>query len=311
MLTQAIPSLVKALQKTMDPSTLKAFTQALGNCAQPLTHRGPVNSAPVSIDSRSFEYPQVDYGDTWNVTNYIGGDNFFGDTYNNYDGDYSYIDLGDINNIFNDRRQYHNLLTEINEGDTFVDIAGDTVNNINNNINNSSFSFPTNNFFATNIDNRVTNVNNQNSYTNNQYTNNSVTNNSVVNNITINNVNGKPVRGPAGPPGAPGPAGRDGAPGAPGAVIPAPFPIPDFNPPQAPPPPFGTVPIRYLTGANPSVKVNIPEYDIDTSGSSFDPSTCKLTLSVKLVENGTKPVTGEIVGIVPQVIRVLVPAGGQ
>lgn len=312
MLTQTMPAVVRALQKSMDPQTLKAFTQALGNCNQPLTHRGSVNTAPAYVDSRSYEYPSTSYGGTWNTTNYIGGDNFFGDTYNNYEGDTNFVDLGDINNIFNDRRSYHNIFNESIAGDTFIDVAGDTINNVNNNINNSNFSFPTNNFFNQNIDNRVTNVNNQTTYNNNNITNRSVTNNHIVNNISVKNINGKPVAGPAGPPGTPGRDGRDGAPGAPGAVVPVPIQIPDFGPPQAPPaPPFGVLPITFLSGANPQVKVDIPKYKIDASKSSFDPATCTLDLQIELLEDGSTTVPGKIEGLVSQTRRVLFPVPGQ
>lgn len=46
MLTQSTPSIIAALQKVMPPAALKQLTQALGNCGQPLTHRGPVNLQP-------------------------------------------------------------------------------------------------------------------------------------------------------------------------------------------------------------------------------------------------------------------------
>lgn len=46
MLTQATPAIVKALQGVLPPTALKQLTQALGNCNQPLTHRGDVNFQP-------------------------------------------------------------------------------------------------------------------------------------------------------------------------------------------------------------------------------------------------------------------------
>lgn len=46
MLTQATPAIVRALQGVLPPNALKQLTQALGNCNQPLTHRGDVNFQP-------------------------------------------------------------------------------------------------------------------------------------------------------------------------------------------------------------------------------------------------------------------------
>lgn len=46
MLTQATPAIVKALQGVLPPNALKQLTQALGNCNQPLTHRGDINFQP-------------------------------------------------------------------------------------------------------------------------------------------------------------------------------------------------------------------------------------------------------------------------
>ena len=46
MLTQATPAIITALQKVLPPAALKQLTQALGNCGQPLSHRGPVNLQP-------------------------------------------------------------------------------------------------------------------------------------------------------------------------------------------------------------------------------------------------------------------------
>lgn len=46
MLTQATPAIVTALQKVLPPAALKQLTQALGNCGQPLSHRGQISIQP-------------------------------------------------------------------------------------------------------------------------------------------------------------------------------------------------------------------------------------------------------------------------
>jgi hypothetical protein len=46
MLTQAMPALSQALQGALPPHTIRRMMQALGNCNQPLEHRGPVAISP-------------------------------------------------------------------------------------------------------------------------------------------------------------------------------------------------------------------------------------------------------------------------
>lgn len=53
MLTQAMPALVKALSGVLPPAALKQLTQALGNCNQPLTHRGDVQITPPQLTTRN------------------------------------------------------------------------------------------------------------------------------------------------------------------------------------------------------------------------------------------------------------------
>lgn len=53
MLTQAMPALVKALTGVLPPAAVKQLTQALGNCNQPLTHRGDVQIAPPQLTTRN------------------------------------------------------------------------------------------------------------------------------------------------------------------------------------------------------------------------------------------------------------------
>lgn len=66
MYTQSMPALVKALTGVLPPAALKQLTQALGNCNQPLTHRGPVN---VQAEQYSYDRGLAPQG-TWNPGEY-------------------------------------------------------------------------------------------------------------------------------------------------------------------------------------------------------------------------------------------------
>jgi hypothetical protein len=46
MLTQSMPAVIDALRSVLSPGELQNLTQALGNCQQPLSHRGSTNFAP-------------------------------------------------------------------------------------------------------------------------------------------------------------------------------------------------------------------------------------------------------------------------
>jgi hypothetical protein len=72
MLTQATPAIVKALQGVLPPNALKQLTQALGNCNQPLTHRGDVNFQPnYSVGNERGVYGG-DGSAPWNPEDYRG-----------------------------------------------------------------------------------------------------------------------------------------------------------------------------------------------------------------------------------------------
>lgn len=106
MLTQATPAIVAALQKALPPAALKQLTQALGNCGQPVTHRGPLSLQPglpqeaggagVFGGNGADGYP----AQTWNAQEYadllpyregafydIPGIGLGGTTFNHYYGD--------------------------------------------------------------------------------------------------------------------------------------------------------------------------------------------------------------------------------
>ena len=56
MLTQSMPAVIDALRSVLSPGELQNLTQALGNCQQPLSHRGSVNFAPGSPQQKGGVY---------------------------------------------------------------------------------------------------------------------------------------------------------------------------------------------------------------------------------------------------------------
>lgn len=278
MLTSTMPAVVKALQQVLDPTTLKAFTQALGNCNQPVTQRGPVDVQQNNFFLRGGEYPGQ--GDSFGYSTY---------DYSQYNPFFQNIyapNFGDFNPIFPAPNPPISILPpDLGPGDNRIDL-GDTINNnINNNLYNSQFFFnndqtfnsfggPTNNFFG------------GDTYIDRSYTNNSTTNVNNTTNLNVTNINGNPVQGPSGPPGRPGADGRDGrdgAPGAPGAIVPFPFPV--ITPIVVPPPAnIGLVPKDYevlVPGAEPFVEV--PKFKL-SGQPSFDPDTCTIGLGDLAIE---------------------------
>lgn len=334
MLTQTAPALRRSLQGALSPQVVAALTQSLGNCNQPLTHRGSVNITAPSYNSRAGEYP-VNFdlqgytgfssgrgvfspgagstggnvtNNSWNSQQYFDNSvtNNAGDQYDfSYTGDQNFIDFGDINNIFNRDNSTYNLFNTINQGDSYVDVGGPNIFETNNNLYNSQFYFPTNQFFNQNIDSRVSNVFHGNTYMDNSISQNLTTNNINVQNINVRNVNGDPVAGPAGPPGAPGQAGRDGLPGAPGAIIP--IALPPLQPPGQPPPKPNSMVISFLAGVSPQVRIKVPTYTVNSDGLTFDADTCKLSGEVKLEEGEGKDITAMVEGLVRLERRVVIP----
>lgn len=139
MFTQAVPSIIQAIGTTLPNQTVKSLTQALGNCVQPLTHRGSLNIQPNVLGNRRGVYtgqnwssskyadilpnagseafadiPGYKAGD-WNSVNYDGSqfyfptDNYFNSS-NFYGGDTTNIG-GDTNfqNINTQNMTVHNL----------------------------------------------------------------------------------------------------------------------------------------------------------------------------------------------------------
>jgi len=61
MFTQSIPAVVDALNNVLPPAAIKSLIQSLGNCNQPLTHRGQVNIQPNANGNNRGVYS----GNTW------------------------------------------------------------------------------------------------------------------------------------------------------------------------------------------------------------------------------------------------------
>lgn len=289
MLTNTMPAVIKALQQTLDPTTLKAFTQALGNCNQPVTQRGPVDVQPNNFYLRGGEYPGQ--GDSYGYSSY---------DYSQYNPFFQNVyapNFGDFNPIFPVPNPPISILPpDLGPGDNRIDL-GDTINNnINNNLYTSQFFFNTDQTFN-NIGGPTNNFFGGDTFINRSYTNNNTTNVTNTTNLNVTNINGNPVAGPSGPPGQPGADGRDGvdgrngAPGAPGVLVPVPFPV--ISPPGVPPVSPPTKTIDYIYG-NPKVElpdITIPSrtVQVQIKTYSFDPDTCDLT-------EGTETVTAVVPG---------------
>lgn len=181
MLTQSAPAIVKAMSGVLPPNAVAALTQALGNCNQPLAHRGAINFSPP-------EMPEV--GPGW----------FDGNQWNPFD--------------------YANLLPFADQANN-VDVPGwkPTGGWPSSNYYGDTFNFPMNQDFTINQFMGGPNVYNAGSqYVANMYSSSHVTNNLTTQNINVSTINGQPIVGPAGPPGRDGMNGAPGAPGAPGQV---------------------------------------------------------------------------------------------
>lgn len=180
MFTQAMPAYIDAIRQAVPASSVGPMAQALGNCAQPLTHRGGINfSAPRRANKNgTFD------GGAWNPADYQsllpGGNNY-----------QNQVDLGGMNVSWNEGNRY--------DSQFFFPIDA---------------AFNSNNFFGGPTVH--TSGGQQIDYINNQYFDGNTVN---VENITTQVINGDRVAGPQGPPGAGGRDGQRGAPGAPGGFF--------------------------------------------------------------------------------------------
>lgn len=176
MFTQQAPALVKALRDVLTPEQLEQLTSSLGNCQQPLAHRGAVHISPAPNMTRN---NRGVYGPgAWDPARYPG-------LVPNA-GNQGLYDIGGMDPpVWNTGNKYS-----------------------------SAFSFPTDQYFSQNQffggpqvymsqGARIENI------FNDTFQGDSI----LVNNINVQQLNGQPLPGPAGPPGAVGQQGRPGAPG--------------------------------------------------------------------------------------------------
>lgn len=283
MLTNTMPALVSALQKVLPPTALKELTQALGNCNQPLTHRGPVSLQNNYYNTRAGEYP----GST-----VIGGSNVWGPS-NFTTINYEFLNQGgDIyfppfNPPVPPQNPWPIFPPFIPPGGGGPDVpgpGGPTLPPIINPIYPIEFFFPTfPPIFPPFIPQPPTNIIGGPALIPNPViTNPEIQDPVIIGPRIIGPINGQPIQGPAGPPGQPGPRGdngnpgRDGAPGAPGIVAPIMPPpmffLPGNPPPEQPTPKTGKIPVfdpSTITG-----KVTIPDQTVEYTYSVFDAATC-------------------------------------
>lgn len=185
MFTQAMPAYIDALRQAVPPNAIGPMAQALGNCAQPLTHRGGINFAAPQRPNQNGTFN----GGAWNPADY---QNLFpgggGQNSSNYQNQ---VDLGGMNVTWNEGNRY--------DSQFFFPINAE---------------FTSNNFFG----GPTVHVSGgqQIDYITNEYFDGDTVN---VNNVTTQVFNGDPVAGPQGPPGAAGRDGQRGAPGAPGGFF--------------------------------------------------------------------------------------------
>lgn len=181
MFTQQAPALVRTLRDVLQPEQLEQLVQSLGNCQQPIAHRGPVHIAPpvnLGQNRRGVYGPGA-----WNPAQYPGLVPAAGNP--------GLYDIGGMDApVWNSGNKYA-----------------------------SQFNFPTDQYLVQNQylggpqvyisqNANIENITNQN------FEGDNVTTNTLY----VQNFNGQPLPGPAGPPGAPGQQGRPGAPGEQGAV---------------------------------------------------------------------------------------------
>jgi hypothetical protein len=156
MLTQVIPSLMQAMGGNMPLAAVRQLAQTLGNCDQPLQHRGPVSVAPtpartaLRAGGRAGTYGEGGvFGDEapWNTTN-VFRENFStlhnNFVYNNYQNQFlnetlfqTTIDARAFSSIFQTNDIYNN--------NSFVDASA-----TNNHFGGDSFLFNNNVEFITN-----------------------------------------------------------------------------------------------------------------------------------------------------------------
>jgi hypothetical protein len=272
MFTQAMPAYIDALRQAVPANAVGPMAQALGNCAQPLTHRGGINFAAPQRPNQNGTFN----GGAWNPADY---QNLFpgggGQNSSNYQNQ---VDLGGMNVTWNEGNRY--------DGQFFFPINAE---------------FTSNNFFG----GPTVHVSGgqQIDYITNEYFDGDTVN---VQNLTTQVINGDPVAGPQGAPGAAGRDGQRGAPGAPGGFFGF-LPPGRFAPIRylTGKPEIKSVPVpvakphRYIKDAwiRPSVTVAVPTNAISAATVTVAPSAHSFQLPTNAIAGGTLTLSPEPVAV--------------
>jgi hypothetical protein len=185
MFTQAMPAYIDALRQAVPPSMVAPMAQAIGNCQQPMTHRGSINVAPSRGQNpwqQNPRQPGVYTSQAWGgPSSYVGLFPSLGQG----GVSPSAADMADMNANWNNGNRYD-----------------------------SQFFFPTNQWFNVNQFYGGPQVNIQGGAQIDSVNTTSLSSPRIsTERLSVTNVNGTPVDPVPGPPGA---NGRDGRPGAPG-----------------------------------------------------------------------------------------------
>lgn len=156
MLTQSAPAIIQALTGVLPTAAVQQLVQALGNCSQPLTHRGPVNFSPSEPRQAG---PGYVVGGRWNPQS---------------------PDLSDL----------LSRITDLLGADVDVPGWGGPGGTNNYNYGGDNFSFPINQEFNVNTYQGGQNVyNGGDTYSNNTYSNSSYSTNVNASNVNTTNIN--------------------------------------------------------------------------------------------------------------------------
>jgi hypothetical protein len=279
MFTQAMPALVDALRGVLPPEAIGPLTQALGNCAQPLTHRAGINLVAPAKQNQNGTYGGGPFNSAWNPASY---QNLFpGGGVHNSANYHTAVDVGDMSVTWQAGNRYD-----------------------------SQFYFPTNQVFTQNqfFGGPTLNVSGGGNidYITNQYFQGDTVEAERVN---TDELNGDPVAGPPGPPGAPGRDGQRGAPGAPGGFFGA-LPPGFFGPirylsgrPRIAPDPRAVArPHRYIKDAwvRKAISVGVPTNAIKEVTVDVSPAATDISVPSDAISGGT-------VALDPTPVEVTVP----
>lgn len=277
MFTQAMPAFVDALRQAVPSTAIGPLAQALGNCAQPLTHRGGINLPGGRRGNQNGTFGPGAWDPSQYQNLFPGGDQGNASNY------YNNVDIGGMNVNWNEGNRYD-----------------------------SQFYFPTNQVFNQNQYFGGPTFNTYGGANIDYITNQTLEGDTViVNNITVDEVNGDPVNGPQGPPGAAGRDGQRGAPGAPGglfAALPPGFfgpiryltgdPRVRFQLPET-----AAKQHRYMKDAwvRPAMQVNVPTDAISGAIVTVIPAAASINVPTDAISGGTLTLS-------PEPIAITVPA---